>query len=179
MNTGRTHFKKGMVPWNKGKIGIMPTAWNKKDKIEIRCHCCSRLFYVSPCRSNSAKFCSRSCHAKIKFKGNKINLGRVKSPEWIERMKKWCVFYGEKNPKWKGGISKNNPYKHYKNSLYKKWRKNIFIRDDYTCKKCNKRGVELHPHHIKSYTKFPDLRYDENNGITLCVPCHRHLHFGH
>lgn len=27
LNTGRTHFKKGITPWNKGKKGCMP--WNK------------------------------------------------------------------------------------------------------------------------------------------------------
>lgn len=31
-NTGRTHFKKGFTPWNKGKKGVMPTPWNKGTK---------------------------------------------------------------------------------------------------------------------------------------------------
>lgn len=32
LNTGKTHFKKGMTPWNKDKVSIMPTPWNKGKK---------------------------------------------------------------------------------------------------------------------------------------------------
>ena len=87
---------------------------------------------------------------------------------------------GSKNPNWKGGIwlSKLKVYTHYKNSEYKTWRERVFRRDNYTCQECGIRGVFLHPHHIKSYTYYPEYRYDVDNGITLCVPCHHQLHFG-
>lgn len=88
------------------------------------------------------------------------------------------VRYGEKNNKWKGGISKNCPYKHYRNKEYIYWRKQVFERDNYTCQLCGIRGgVILHPHHLKSYTRFPEFRYDVNNGKTLCIDCHREIHF--
>ena len=32
--------------------------------------------------------------------------------------------------------------------IYKKWRKEIFIKDDYTCQKCFIRGGKLNAHHI-------------------------------
>jgi hypothetical protein len=33
LNTGKTHFKKGISSWNKGLIGVMPPAWNKGKKL--------------------------------------------------------------------------------------------------------------------------------------------------
>jgi 5-methylcytosine-specific restriction endonuclease McrA len=60
---------------------------------------------------------------------------------------------------------------------YKTWRTVVFKRDDWTCQGCgarsgNGRGVKLEAHHLKSFTKYPKLRFEVTNGITLCKPCH-------
>jgi 5-methylcytosine-specific restriction endonuclease McrA len=86
---------------------------------------------------------------------------------------------GDKNPNWRGGVATIKPYKHYANEEYKNWRKSVFERDGYTCRICGKNHCFLHPHHIKSYTNFPELRYIMDNGLTLCVPCHKIEHSGH
>lgn len=59
---------------------------------------------------------------------------------------------------------------------YKKWRKSVFERDDYTCQICGKKGCELNAHHIKSFSRYPNFRYDVSNGITLCKKCHKEVH---
>jgi len=46
---------------------------------------------------------------------------------------------------------------------------------DGKCVKCSS-VYDLHAHHIKPYAKYPDLRYDLNNGVTLCGDCHRKEH---
>jgi len=61
------------------------------------------------------------------------------------------------------------------------WRKLVYNKDNYTCKICGDRGgcghrVKLNAHHILPYAKYPNVRYDISNGITLCEKCHRMLH---
>ena len=66
---------------------------------------------------------------------------------------------------------------------YKRWRDEVFERDDYTCQLCNIRGRYLHAHHKISVKemlnkKLKELYYDTNNGITLCGGCHDNVHGG-
>lgn len=58
------------------------------------------------------------------------------------------------------------------------WRKAVFERDNYTCQICSARNgkgvgdIRLEADHIKPWAYFPELRFDINNGRTLCRPCH-------
>ena len=77
---------------------------------------------------------------------------------------------------WKGGISKERTKAHH-SEKYKQWRNKIFKRDNYTCRNCGrkrKKGdrVILEAHHIKEWSKYPTLRYNIDNGLTLCKECH-------
>ena len=71
-------FKKGMIPWNKGKIGVMPIPWNKTTYIKKICKC-GKEFSVKPSLVK-VQHCSYSCARKGK------------------RM-------GKENTNWKGGIT--------------------------------------------------------------------------
>ena len=59
---------------------------------------------------------------------------------------------------------------------YRTWRENVFVRDNFTCQKCFSLGLKLNAHHIIRWIDNIDLRYDINNGITLCEKCHRLEH---
>ena len=79
---------------------------------------------------------------------------------------------GSNNGAWRGGISYFRK-RQIKQPKYRKWRKEIFERDNYTCQKCGQRGDYLEAHHIKPYAYFKELQYNMDNGITLCKKCHK------
>lgn len=54
------------------------------------------------------------------------------------------------------------------------WATMIKLRDG-KCTECSS-VYDLHAHHIKSFKDNENLRYDVNNGITLCGQCHRKWH---
>jgi 5-methylcytosine-specific restriction endonuclease McrA len=60
---------------------------------------------------------------------------------------------------------------------YYKFAQSIRKRDDYICQHCKANGCKLHAHHIKHAIKYPELRWDENNMITLCEKCHKKEHY--
>lgn len=103
---------------------------------------------------------------------NKIT-GLKRSQETIAKfLKNKKSFKGEDNPNWKGGITPEY-LKIRACDEAVQWRKSVFERDNYTCQKCgDNRGHNLRAHHIKSFTKYPELRFDTINGITLCEKCH-------
>ena len=81
---------------------------------------------------------------------------------------------GENHKWWKGGISRHYKEKYY-SAEYKQWRLKVFTRDNYTCQECGFKGNQgyITAHHIKSWAKYPELRFEVNNGITLCEECHK------
>jgi len=103
-------------------------------------------------------------------KGTKGIMPKIKPESFkIYRKKSWT---GENNPNWKGGSSEKE--KIIKNSsIWRKWRKLVFERDNFTCQICGEKGGRLHPDHIKPFSEYPKLRFDINNGRTLCIKCHR------
>ena len=85
----------------------------------------------------------------------------------------------ENSNAWKGGVKVHKiercTFEYYQ------WRKNVFHKNDYTCQKCKKRSgkgnpVKINAHHIRNWRDRPELRYDINNGITLCEKCHIKFH---
>lgn len=54
------------------------------------------------------------------------------------------------------------------------WRKAI-IKRDVNCKICGDTSA-TNIHHIKGWSKHPELRVDVNNGVLLCEECHKDFH---
>jgi 5-methylcytosine-specific restriction endonuclease McrA len=58
---------------------------------------------------------------------------------------------------------------------YRIWEKQVLKKYNYTCVEC-KSTEFVGADHIKSFTFFPELRYDLSNGRALCKFCHRKTH---
>lgn len=122
--------------------------------------------------SKKGHLMSTETRAKISVakKGNNFMLGHKHSKLTKQKMSA-SALRGEKSPNWKGGITplieriRRSPE-------YMDWRTAVFTRDDFTCSLCGKRGYRLQAHHIKTFSKNPELRFDPNNGVTLCLECH-------
>lgn len=79
---------------------------------------------------------------------------------------------GDKCHFWKGGITPTN-LRIRESSEYKRWRKAVYERDNYTCVCCGQVGGKLNADHIKRFSDFPKLRFVVSNGRTLCHGCHK------
>ncbi len=84
---------------------------------------------------------------------------------------------GKFSPHWKGGVPRDRPGMN--SAGYKKWRLDVFKRDEFTCVCCDETGKRLHAHHILGFKKYPSMRLEIKNGVTLCKECHIELHRRH
>lgn len=95
---------------------------------------------------------------------------------------------GKKHWNWQGG--KTMIWQAIRNmEEYKYWRDSVFKRDDYRCQICDNRKGKHNAHHIKPFARILKENnietidkalncnelWDVNNGVTLCVTCHKEV----
>lgn len=134
------------------------------------------------------KFCSYKCRTIWRnknipqtLKQRKLSAERsrklftgVKKSE-VTRLKMSEIHLGNKSLFWKGGLTDKN--RKLRNGVLNKiWKEKVLKRDNYTCQKCGAKksdGIRIETDHIKSWAEYPKLRFDINNGRTLCNSCHK------
>jgi hypothetical protein len=179
-NEGRLNLSealKGRVPWNKGKIGMCSeetlARMRAANKLAATKWDHSRTMLQTTKDKLSIVNTGKKHTEEQKRKISDSMKGYKPTPE--HRMKLSLVRRGEKSSNWKGGITPEN--KLIRCSVeYKLWREAVYKRDKWTCQKCLIRGGKLHPHHIKHFADYPELRFAIDNGSTLCVSCHKLEH---
>lgn len=165
--------------------------------VTIQCHQCGQGFKVVPARKETAKFCSYACRGAWRSDnwqgyhhpnwkggsrvkpcrncGKEIHQGNENLPNFKARKfcSKECSREGQKY--YRGKEHANyRPEARRKNRTGRHawWARSVISRDNATCQRCGAQDVELHAHHIKPYKDHPELRWDLDNGETLCCRCH-------
>ena len=82
----------------------------------------------------------------------------------------WQIDIIQPNGKVRSGSSANQ-----RSSAYTEWRDAVYKRDNYICQDCGAHG-QMNAHHIKRWSSYPELRYDVDNGKTVCFDCHAKYH---
>jgi hypothetical protein len=152
-------FRKGHTPWNKGKphmVGSKHPMWGKHVSEESRV------------KMRLAKL-GRKLSEEHKIKISATLKGRV--PKNLYSLDN----SGANSHWWKGGITPENEHQR-KTKEFKNWRTAVYKRDGYRCWKCRQNTRNLHPHHIFNFSDHLELRFEIDNGATLCEPHHREFH---
>ena len=139
-------------------------------KKDILCLNCKNVFvdYVS----NKRKFCSKHCSALV----TKNALGNKHTKETKIKISKASLvrFLDKTNhPRYKKDRTQLVKRQERNDGSYKEWRRSVWLRDNFKCKIANPdcKG-RLEAHHILGWSSHPELRYQINNGITLCHTHH-------
>jgi len=167
-----------------------PKRSKRSDRVKIMCKECNNRIDVTVYESKTKRYCSNECYYISKkgksspMKGKKLSEDHIKMLIASHKGK-----YGELSSNWKGGLThlSKRIREIYK---YNKWRTQVFVRDKYTCKKCNSIGGKIEAHHIVPFNNILkkysinniedaincNMLWNIKNGITLCKKCHKSFH---
>lgn len=170
-NTGKTHFRKGCTPWNKGKTGIYSNEQLKRISETTK----ARLSVSHPMKG---KHHSKESIEKIReARARQINKPSNKGKPWSDARRKAQELV-KRSPNKKRIII---PKKVIRNGreYHPAWneiRKVIYKRDRWLCQCCGvhcRNKIRISCHHID----YDIANNDPNNLITLCISCHAKTNF--
>lgn len=143
----------------------------------IQCATCGkeRWAYPKDLKRSGSLYCSKECHFKGQFTSKVIQ----------------CLACGKEVKKFQSALNRGAKYcslecqmalkrspdfdpKGRTGGKAKKWQISIKTRDK-MCVFCGKKD-SLRAHHIFSWRDYVELRFDVNNGETLCADCHKFVH---
>ena len=120
---------------------------NSASKLKYKCSC-GKIFTTSPKQITKGKCRCNECEYELKCGENNYLYDNNKSAKERDRER--------------GRI--------------RKWRQEVYKRDNYTCQRCHTKGGDLNAHHINGYSWDKSNRINVDNGITLCERCHKEYH---
>jgi len=137
--------------------------WVEYDKYTSLCH---------KCAMQTESYKKNNGNAQKGKKRTSLQRERMKKPHYGGR--------GYKSGRWDSSITDEERIttqeKSRNSTDYKAWRLFIFRKYAYQCQNCGYHGKRINAHHLESYFVCKELRTDKDNGIVLCVECHRLFH---
>lgn len=123
------------------------------------CVNCGDSFEISPSSAGKRKYCSWSCRSKHMRGRFGANFGKGEN------------IRQERNPRWdNGGIGPRDDS--WKRAI---WSRRVIRRAGRKCTRCGSLD-QLRAHHVAPWKNFTELRFDESNGVCLCLACHIWVH---
>ena len=166
-----------------------------KNGVIINCLQCNKEMNLFPSEiKKGKKYCSYSCRSihlwsqkeylerlSLVHRGQQNALGKHWKVKDSSKMSHSAWNKGVKMPEisgknhylWVEDRTKLHKYgednKDRRSSAYRDWRINVWKRDGFRCKMSNNDcSGKIVAHHILAWRDFVELRYEINNGITLC-----------
>ncbi len=145
----------GHTPWNKGKKGI----YSEETILKMRI----------------GKLGKKGNRAGVKASDEtrkKISESKKGKPSY-KKGKEWIEFRGENHPRWIKDRTQVKLDADRGGPLHKQWSRDVKNRDGWKCRIANSDcSGRMESHHILGWKEYPELRYQLNNGITLCHAHH-------
>lgn len=172
----RASKMKGRKPNRQYKSGSDSPTWKGgKDRFPDCLECGKKLSLMN------ASMCISCVRKKLvgvlhpNYKGGKpkcLDCGII-----ISRSANYCrrhVLAGSRSPKYiKNRENLRRDEKKHLDGRYREWMKAVKNRDGWKCKIANDScSGRLEAHHILPWKSYPELRYEVNNGISLCCAHH-------
>ncbi len=156
---------------------------SRKTWVIKTCELCAKEYYVSGCRANIAKYCSKACWNIRKWPREYACKNCNVINHTYDKQRTYCsqtcrdthyrtTHQWANSHFWKWGKTKESKIRKT-NAEYKDWRLKVFTRDWFECQQCWYEWKRLEAHHIKEQSKYPELIYEVSNWLTLCHDCHK------
>jgi len=169
------------------KVKVSDLPKNSNVKVFAKCDnpfCTSQpklVIFQSLIRRKDGKYYCHKCSMNnIETKTKMIESGKRKifSKEHLENLSKssWIKGkFGKNSPMW--NTDKTNEERRKQHSIpgINHWRKLIYKRDNKICVCCGS-NKSVCAHHKDNFLDFKELRLSVDNGVCLCLNCHRKFH---
>lgn len=155
-------------------------AMRRQAKIATACETCGTSYECFPYLAGTSRYCSKACWSDrcetgaCRHCGGAFKRRSGGAKIYCSRACAHAHMVGPLAAAWRDGKSLKRDRLRLQPQV-RVWRCHVFERDGFACRLCGTTGY-LHAHHIKEWATHPDLRFDVDNGLTLCVDCHSEVH---